>query len=150
MLRSNTKRKSNITSIVELFIMFLLLLIVIVVITMVCMTTRQQSLHAHYLNDAVICAENVAEVTKTASDTNEAAQMLADMDGVSDIATDNGTITAKHGEYTIEIKLTPDNAKAPAAAGVYVDEDIAIYHGSKSGSDSSGALYDLHTGYYSK
>ena len=40
MYRDKIKGKSNIASIVELFLMFLLLLVVIVVITLVCMTTR--------------------------------------------------------------------------------------------------------------
>ena len=148
MLNNTIRQKRNITSVVELFIMFLLLLVVIVVITMVCMTTRQQSLHAHSLNEAVICAENVAELTKTAANAEEAAQMLGDMDGVSDISTEQDRITATYEDYTIEINLTPDTT----APGIYVDEDIDIYEGAADDKTQEGedALYHLHTGYYSR
>ena len=58
MFGDKINKKSNIASVVELFMMFLLLLIVIVVITLVCMTAREQSLDAGDLTKAVICAEN--------------------------------------------------------------------------------------------
>ncbi len=140
MYRDNTKRKSNIASIVELFMMFLLLLVVIVVITMVCMTTREQSLHAHYLTEAVICAENTAEVTHTSKNAEQAAEMIAQMDGASDVSVDGDMIKAKIDDYELEITLTPQKD----AVGTYVSEDISVYHGGKT------AIYELHTGSFNK
>ena len=133
-------KKSNIASIVELFLMFLLLLVVIVVITMVCMTTREQSLDAGDLTKAVICAENTAEVTKDAANAAEAADLLGMMDGASDITVSGDTVTASQNGYRIEVTLTPEDG----TAGTYVDELIRIYP------DEGEAIYQLHTGSYIK
>ena len=140
MLGDKINKKSNLASIVELFMMFLLLLVVIVVITMVCMTTREQSLDAGDLTKAVICAENAAEITKDAADPAEAAALLENMDGASDISTDGDTVTATQNGYRIEVTLAPEEG----ASGTYVDETINIYAGGGS------LLYQLHTGSYIK
>ena len=140
MLNSKISRKRNIASIVELFLMFLLLLVVIVVITMVCMTTREQSLEAGALTDAVICAENTAEITKEATDAEEAAELMELMEGVEDITVSGDTVTVLQDEYRIEITLTPEEG----SAGTYVDENIRIY------TDETDAIYQLHTGSYVK
>ena len=140
MYRDKTGKKSNIATTVELFMMFLLLLVVIVVITLVCMTTREQSLEAGSLTDAVICAENTAEVTKEAADAEEAAALLAEMEGVKDIAVSGDTVTAQQDAYRIEITLTPE----AGSTGTYVDENIRIL------SDEADEIYQLHTGSYVK
>lgn len=140
MLGDKINKKSNIASIVELFMMFLLLLVVIVVITMVCMTTREQSLDAGDLTKAVICAENTAEITKDAADPSEAAALLKQMDGISDIKVSGDTVTATQNGYRIEVALAPEEG----ASGTYVDETINIY------TDDGSLLYKLHTGSYLK
>ena len=140
MFGDKINKKSNIASVVELFMMFLLLLIVIVVITMACMTARGQSLDAGDLTKAVICAENTAEVTKEAADADEAAELIGQMEGVSDIAVTADTLTATQGEYRIEAILTPEEGDT----GTYVDEQINIYLG------DGKAIYQLHTGSYIK
>ena len=140
MFGDKINKKSNIASVVELFMMFLLLLIVIVVITMPCMTARGQSLDAGDLTKAVICAENTAEVTKEAADADEAAELIGQMEGVSDIAVTADTLTATQGEYRIEAILTPEEGDT----GTYVDEQINIYLG------DGEAIYQLHTGSYIK
>ena len=140
MYRDKIKGKSNIASIVELFLMFLLLLVVIVVITLVCMTTREQSLSAGQLTDAVICAENTAEVTKYAENAEDAAALLADMDGVADINVAGDTVTAKQEGYIIEVTLAPEEG----TSGTYIDETISI---SEEGGDE---IYQLRTGSYSR
>ena len=140
MYRDKTGKKSNIATTVELFMMFLLLLVVIVVITLVCMTTREQSLEAGALTDAVICAENTAEITKEAADAEEAAKLMNLMDGVKDITVSGDTVTARQGEYRIEITLTPE----AGSTGTYVNENIRIY------TDEADAIYQLHTGSYVK
>ena len=140
MLGDKINKKSNIASIVELFMMFLLLLVVIVVLTMVCMTTREQSLDAGDLTKAVICAENTAEITKDAANPSEAAALLKQMDGISDIKVTEDTVTATQNGYRIEVALAPEEG----ASGTYVDETIKIY------ADDDSLLYQLHTGSYLK
>ncbi len=140
MFGDKINKKSNIASIVELFLMFLLLLVVIVVITMVCMTTREQSLDAGDLTKAVICAENAAEVTKDAANAEEAADLLGMMDGAADITVTGDTVTAIQDGYRIEVTLTPEDG----STGTYVDELINIYPG------DGEAIYQLHTGNYVK
>ena len=140
MLGDKINKKSNIASIVELFMMFLLLLVVIVVITMVCMTTREQSLDAGDLTKAVICAENTAEITKDAADPSEAAALLEQMDGATDINVTGDTVTATQNGYRIEVALAPEEG----ASGTYVDETISIY------AEDDNLLYQLHTGSYLK
>lgn len=142
MIKDKINRKSNITSVVELFLMFLLLLIVIVVITMACMTTRQQSLQAHYLTEAVIYAENTAEVTATATDADQAAELIGMMDGVKNVQVAGDKITADLGRdsiYTIEITLSTDKG----TAGTFTSEDIQVFR-------AGDQLYELHTGSYNK
>ena len=140
MLGDKINKKSNIASIVELFMMFLLLLVVSVVITMVCMTTREQSLDAGDLTKAVICAENTAEITKDAADPSEAAALLEKIDGVSNINVAGDTVTATQNDYRIEMALAPEKG----TSGTYVDETINIYAG------DDNLLYTLHTGSYLK
>ena len=140
MFGDKINKKSNIASIVELFLMFLLLLVVIVVITMVCMTTREQSLDAGDLTKAVICAENAAEVKQDAASAEEAADLLGMMDGAADITVTGDTVTAIQDGYRIEVTLTPEDG----STGTYVDELINIYPG------DGEAIYQLHTGNYVK
>ena len=142
MLNSKISRKRNIASIVELFLMFLLLLVVIVVITMVCMTTREQSLKAHTLTEAVLCAENTAEVTKYAENAEEAASRIEQMEGVSDVAVSGDVVTASVDGYQVEVAVTPD----PGSSGTYMDTAITIFPASSADS----AIYELHTGSYRK
>ena len=140
MYNGKIRSKSNIASIVELFLMFLLLLAVIVVITMVCMTTREQSQYASGLTDAVICAENAAEATKGAASAEEAADLLEKMEGVTDAEVTGDTITATQDGYRIEVVLTPEDGDS----GTYLDKQINIYP------DSGECIYQLHTGSYSR
>ena len=150
MYTDKIKRKSNPATIVELFMMFLLLLVVIVVITVVCMTTREQSLDAGELTEAVICAENTAEVTKYQTDAAEAAGMLEQMEGVTDVeVSGENTVTARQDGYLIEVTLAPEEG----SSGTYVDETITIYDASaadaaKGNASAAGSLYELHTGSY--
>ena len=146
MYRDKTARKSNIATTVELFMMFLLLLVVIVVITLVCMTTREQSLEAGALTDAVICAENTAEITKEAADADEAAALLEKMDGVTDITVSGDTATALQDDCRIEVTLTPEEG----SAGTFVDERINIYPADGDSSGPGEAIYQLHAGSYVK
>ena len=146
MYNDKAGKKRNTATMVELFMMFLLLLVVITTITMVCMTTREQSQDAGALTDAVICAENAAEVIKDADSAQAAAEYIQLMEGVTDVNVTGDTVTANQDGYRIEVTLTPEEG----AAGTYVDEVINIY---SAGGDSSGeeeAIYQLHAGSYLK
>lgn len=144
MCADKTTRKSNIASIVELFLLFLLLLAVIVVITLACMTTREQSRQAGQLTDAVICAENTAEVTKAAADAKEAARRMEAMDGISNVQVSGDTVTAELDGYFVEVTAAAE--KQPA--GTYVDQTIRICQkdGSAASADGGEELYRLQTG----
>lgn len=144
MCADKTTRKSNIASIVELFLLFLLLLAVIVVITLACMTTREQSRQAGQLTDAVICAENTAEVTKTAADAKEAASRMEMMDGISDVRVSGDTVTAELDGYFVEVTAAAEKR----SAGTYVDQTIRICQkdGSAASAGKGEELYRLQTG----
>lgn len=142
MYRDKISRKHNFASIVELFLMFLLLLVVIVVITLFSMTVREQSLQAGDLTEAVLCAENTAEVTKYAGSAEEAAERMAKMEGISDIDVSGDVITAVQGDYRIQVTLSPEKG----SSGTYVGEQIGIY----LGDSQSDPVYELDTGSYRK
>ena len=76
------KRTRNIAFIVELLLLFVILLFVIVVITKTFMASRNQSLHARYLTEAVCIAEEIAEVTEGSSDLAGAASLIRSLEEV--------------------------------------------------------------------
>lgn len=144
------KSKRNLAFIVELFIMFILLLVVIVVITTLSIKTRDQSIDARYLNEAVICAENAAELTASASDADEVLTRMEKMDGVANASAEADVITADMNfkeadgpddQYTIIIKMSEDKG----STGKYITKEIKVTH---KGEDD--AIYTLKTGNFVK
>ena len=91
-MENQTRSKSSIAFIVELFLMFAILLLVIVVITRALMLTRNQSLRAKHLTEAVIAAENTAEACTDAKDPDEAGERLAAMECASKVQADGNDI----------------------------------------------------------
>lgn len=163
------KTKRNIAFIVELFIMFVILLSVIVIITDLSMKTRQQSIDAGYLTEAVICAENAAEVTSGAKDAAAAEKRLGLMEEASGISRDGNSVTADVAfkpeeaaegsepgaknqaaaagghEYTVTIDVTTEKG----STGSYVTKKIKVYHKGDAGKDGK-EIYVLDAGDFVK
>ncbi len=166
------KTKRNTAFIVELIAMFLVLLLVISVITTVSMKTRQQSIDAGRLTKAVVCAENVAEVTGEASGAKSCAEKLGSMDEAKNVAVSGSRVTADISvgndaaagadEFTVTIDVKTENGKN----GKYVTKDIAVYmpggsgaagdadaaggSGAAENADADAAIYSLTSGKYIK
>ena len=166
------KTKRNTAFIVELIAMFLVLLLVISVITTVSMKTRQQSIDAGRLTKAVVCAENVAEVTGEASGAKSCAEKLGSMDEAKNVAVSGSKVTADISvgndaaagadEFTVTIDVKTENGKN----GKYVTKDIAVYmpgeagaagdadaaggSGAAENADADAAIYSLTSGHYVK
>lgn len=149
------KRKGNTVFIVELFIMFIILLIVIVSIVTISMKTRNQSEQAGQLTQAVVCAENIAEVTKGARNANQAAGMIKKIDGAEKVKVmgdktsiqiglkSNGRYDEgdKDRVYDVTVKTETESG----SSGIYIKENIAVFvPGEKE------AVYVLDSGSYVK
>lgn len=140
--------KHNKVLIVELFILFIILLAVITIITTLAMKTREQSADAGRLTDAVLCAENTAEMTSEAADVKEAAKMIGSMDNVNEPGIRGNVISAKtkimteKGESrTYIVKVTFDEEKG--SSGKYIKKKIEVFLG-----EDAEKIYDLDTGNY--
>lgn len=133
------KTKRNTAFIVELIAMFLVLLLVISVITTVSMKTRQQSIDAGRLTKAVVCAENVAEVTGEASGAKSCAEKLGSMDEAKNVAVSGSKVTADisvgnaEGAGADEFTVTIDVKTEDGKNGKYVTKDIAVYMPGEAG-----------------
>lgn len=142
-MEESVKSKSSIAFIVELFMMFAILLLVIVVITEALVLTRNQSLKARYLNEAVIAAESTAEVAAGAGDADKAAALLKKMENASDVSAEGDsvalTLEYKGNEYKVDVSM----AREPGKTGDFVDSTIKV---GLAGSDEE--LYELKTGNY--
>lgn len=136
---SKMKVKRSTVFIVELFILFIILLVVIVTITTLSMKNRDQSISAGRLTDAVICAENTAEVTSGAKDIKEAADLIAKMDKTDKPSVRGNVITARTEEFIVHV--TVDGEKGPS--GKYIKKKIEVFS-----SENGKAIYDLDTGNY--
>lgn len=150
------KTKRNTAFIVELIIMFLLLLLVISVITTISMKTRQQSIDAKHLTEAVICAQNAAEVTAAASDAESCAARLEKMEEAKNVKVNGSSveagITSGSGE---KLRLVIDVGTEKGSTGKYVTKDIAVFLDKDKGADAKKAgsakpVYTLSTGDFVK
>ena len=156
------KRTRNIVFIVELLLLFVILLFVIVTITRTFMTSRSQSLHARILTEAVILAEDIAEITKGTDSRESAAGMIGKMEEVQEISGweernsgEEETITGKEGNaLAVKLLFTGEKGKDPfraeitreeeeTAAGQFITEHISLYYDAET-----EPLYELDTGWY--
>ena len=149
-MENETKSKSSIAFIVELFLMFAILLLVIVVITQTLMLTRNQSLKAKHLTEAVIAAENTAEACAGAEDADEAAELLTSMESTDKVKADGNDIDLtisyegqdRTGDaYNVHVVLNDEETES----GNYRKSTIKV-----SLADSGEELYTLTTGNYEK
>lgn len=145
---NQTKKKSSIAFIVELFMMFAILLLVITVITQIFVMTRGESLKARHLTEAVIAAESTAEVLSASENPKDAAVLLGGMENASDVkeSEDGFDLKIRYGgkERTgdvYDVNVTEDREKT--SAGTYISRVIKVY---LDGSE----LYTLTSGDYDK
>ena len=75
-------RKKNISFIVELLLLFVLMLLITTVLVRAFVTARDRSLYAKERTEAVILAEQVAEISMSSGGRDEAFRLIAGMDGV--------------------------------------------------------------------
>ena len=149
-MENETKSKSSIAFMVELFLMFGILLLVIVVITQALMLTREQSLRAMHLTGAVIAAESAAEAASGCGSPEEAAGLISKIENAEDVEADAGTVTYsvsykdKDGTES-RYKVSLDMDIEEKATGSYTESTINV---SLDGEDE--ALYTLRTGNYEK
>ena len=134
--------------IVELFILSIILMALITIITALSMETREQSVEAGRLTDAVLCAENTAEMTSEAASVKQAAKMIGKMDNVSEPGVSGNVISAKtrilteKGESRVYIvKVTIDVEKG--SSGKYIKKKIEVFSG-----EDAEKIYELDTGNY--
>ena len=134
--------------IVELFILSIILMALITIITALSMETREQSVEAGRLTDAVLCAENTAEMTSEAASVKQAAKMIGKMDNVSEPGVSGNVISAKtrilteKGESRVYIvKVTIDVEKG--SSGKYIKKKIEVFSG-----EDADKIYELDTGNY--
>jgi hypothetical protein len=133
------KGKRSTVFIVELFILFIILLVVIVTITTLSMKTRDQSISAGRLTDAVICAENTAEVTSGAGNVKEAAEMIAGMDDTEKPSVKDNVITARTEKFIVRVEVDEEKG----TKGKYIKKKIEVFS-----AENSKKIYDLDTGNY--
>ena len=134
--------------IVELFILSIILMALITIITALSMETREQSVEAGRLTDAVLCAENTAEMTSEAASVKQVAKMIGKMDNVSEPGVSGNVISAKmqilteKGESRVYIvKVTIDVEKG--SSGRYIKKKIEVFSG-----EDADKIYELDTGNY--
>ena len=134
--------------IVELFILSIILMALITIITALSMETREQSVEAGRLTDAVLCAENTAEMTSEAASVKQAAKMIGKMDNVNEPGVSGNVISAKtrilteKGESRVYIvKVTIDVEKG--SSGRYIKKKIEVFSG-----EDADKIYELDTGNY--
>ncbi len=144
------KRKSAITFIVELLALFALLITVITVITVVSVGARGKSRDARVLTGAVLCAQNTAEMTAGASDQEEAAARLEQMENVSSVETDKDVISFRADPdagdregQSFDVKLRWK--EEPSETGKYISRTIEVFEAGEA-----KPVYSLTSGRFIK
>ena len=160
---------------VELLGLFILLIAVITIIASVFVMSRSHSLEAKSLNEAVIIAQNTAEVASAACDDAVLQDLLKEMDnnsGNSVVARENSGGAGSWNAFLASVKMdgsgsryivcvtrtypdgTPDEK---AGKGVYAENSIEVYEAGKVPADDLGQfdpssqgtpLYTLVSGSY--
>ena len=142
------KKTHNTAFIVELLLMFVLLLFVIVMITKTFVSARAVSLSARHLTEAVCLAEDIAEVSRSASDQDEEISLFEQMDQTKSVKSSGNVIeiemdfapgNAGRDDYTVIITRNDD----ASPDGDYVTEEISVYF-----ADDSEPVYTLKAGKY--
>lgn len=141
-------RKTNKAFIVELLALFALLIMVITVITVISIRTRSESMKAKELSEAVLCAQNTAEITAPAADGQEAAGLIEQMDGAEDVSLAGGFVSfllapTKADRYRVTVEVELD----PGETGIFTTKRINVYAGDKQEGEP---LYTMESGNFIK
>lgn len=168
--------RKNAAFTVELLGLFILLIMVITIVASVFVLSRSHSLEAGRLNEAVILAENAAEVASAAPDNEALKDRLYAMDNNTEhnvvsqessedagswnaiYASLNGA-DAKGNQYIICVTRSYPYGKSEKRSdgGTYAEDTIEVYARDKSDSEEIGLLqpsdlgepiYKLLTGTY--
>ena len=143
---------------VELLGLFILLIAVITIIASVFVMSRSHSLEAKSLNEAVIIAQNTAEVASAACDDAVLQDLLKEMDnnsGHSVVTRENSggagswnaffasvkkDVSGKDGRYIVCVTRTyPDGTPDERTGkGVYAENSIEVYEAGKVPADDLG------------
>lgn len=142
-------KKRNLAFTVELLGLFILLVMVITVITQVFVMSRSHSLEARQLTEAVILAENAAEISSGAQDAEILTDSLAGQKGLLDLDGTVYTYAENEDKFTLRyaVQFDPDRDSYyivnidrtldRSETGVLADDVISIYEpvGSDAGTD---------------
>ena len=134
-------KRKNLAFTVELLGLFILLILVITVITQVFVMSRSHSLEAKRLTEAVILAEDIAEISSTEKDVDALAGKIGKFDKFSIIDTSADTAAGKNGAkdgvilldyvfgdgngYTYRVRI--DRKSETSDKGVYAEDTISVY-----------------------
>ena len=144
------KEKRSIVFITELLVMFVILLVVISVITRLFILNRSRSLDARHLTEAVILAEDTAEVISAADDEDDAFELIKSMEVTESAEIKDGAIECgmkftgedkKTDRYRVTVIINDDEK----TRGSYRTGTILVYYG-----DGSEPIYTLDTGSFVK
>ena len=141
------KGKRNFAFVAELFLLFFILLFVIVVIVQVVAKTRNESLYAKHLTEAVCMATDTAEILQASGDAKDRYQRLSGMAGVTEAREEkDGVVLRMDGDhddagFQIHIRTQRD----PSADDRFLNGQIDVYYGAEQ-----EPIYRLETGVYEK
>ena len=134
-------KKRNLAFTVELMGLFILLVLVITVITQVFVMSRAHSLEARQLTEAVILAENAAEISSSEQDMDALTNRFAGQDGLLDLQGTVNTYVESEDKYTVTyaVPFRPGNDdyyivrvarnvdRSHADSGVLANDEISVY-----------------------
>ena len=154
-------KRKNLAFTVELLGLFILLILVITVITQVFVMSRSHSLEAKRLTEAVILAEDIAEISSTEKDVDALAGKIGKFDKFSIIDT-TAAAAGKNGAsdgailldyvfgdgngYTYRVRI--DRKAETSDKGVYAEDTISVYSAGEI--DAAEPVYTLTAGKYFK
>ena len=139
-------RKTNKAFIVELLALVALLIMVITVVSVISIRTRNESLKAKELSDAVLCAQNTAEACAGAEDAGQAAELVGMMEGADEVELSGQQVSflltpTSRDTYYVTSVLTPEKG----AAGTYVSQAVSVF---REDSPEGEPIYTLESGNY--
>ena len=137
----NSRKNTAFT--VELLGLFILLTAVITIVTGVLVMTRAHSLHARQLTEAVILAQNAAEVSSAAADDNSLSDMLSSMDNGG--GRKSFSLTDGEGNKVLAVYASMKGAEGDKSDGLYLITVKREYPGGTHEERADGGAYARDT-----